>query len=230
MTTSASVDRLGTAATSKGMTNTGMSFRPSTQMSLGVLSCTSSNNLVPFLKSTYLKDYEKTYQTLDFGVAGRKGITLENKAIASSQKYRATIVQSYDATAKLLSRVRTSINSDVVDQYFTLDEGYKSGKQVMQNFKTSVDLLKIDIQSTRVACHQNLKEIEHHFPTEYDKLRFHLLKEVRNQADESWKLKEQLYHLKKERDSLVGEIQECGERILLLEKIVGYKLKNRILS
>lgn len=45
MSSSASVDRLATAATSKGLlTVTTQSFRPSTQMSLGLLSCTSSNN------------------------------------------------------------------------------------------------------------------------------------------------------------------------------------------
>ena len=55
------------------------------------------------LKSSYLVDFEKTYRTLDFGVAGRKGIVHENKAIEASQKYRQTIVKSYDATAKLLS-------------------------------------------------------------------------------------------------------------------------------
>lgn len=100
----------------------------------------------------------------------------------------------------------------------------------MTNFKTSVDLLKIDIKSTKVACHQNLKEIEHHFPSEYDKLTLHLNKEIRNQQDENWKLKEQLYGLKKERDSIIDEIQEYADRILLLEKIVGYKLKHKILS
>jgi hypothetical protein len=51
-------------------------------MSLGMLSCTSSNNLVPNLKSNYLASFDKTYSTLDFGVAGRKGIVMENKAIA----------------------------------------------------------------------------------------------------------------------------------------------------
>jgi hypothetical protein len=30
-----------------------------------------------------LKDYDKTYKTLDFGVSGRKGIS-ENKAIEAS--------------------------------------------------------------------------------------------------------------------------------------------------
>ena len=53
-------------------------------MSLGVLSCTSSNNPVMSLKSTYLKDFEKTYRTLEFGVAGRKGISVENKVIEAS--------------------------------------------------------------------------------------------------------------------------------------------------
>ena len=100
----------------------------------------------------------------------------------------------------------------------------------MVNFKTSVELLKIDIKSTKVACHQNLKEIEHHFPIEYDKLSLHLVKEIRNQQDENWKLKEQLYGLKKERDSLYTEVLECTDRISLLEKIVGYKLKHKLLS
>lgn len=63
----------------------------------------------------------------------------------------------------------------------------------MQNFKTGVDLLKIDIKSTKVACNQNLREIEHHFPSEYDKLHLHLSNMIRNQQDENWKLKEQLY-------------------------------------
>jgi hypothetical protein len=85
MSTSASVDRLGTAATTKMMMSaTQQSFRPMSQISNGLLSCTSSNNLVPNLKSTYLINYEKTYRTLDFGVAGRSGIVHENKAIAAS--------------------------------------------------------------------------------------------------------------------------------------------------
>jgi hypothetical protein len=33
------------------------------------------------LKSSYLTDYEKTYRSLDFGVAGRNGVVYENKAI-----------------------------------------------------------------------------------------------------------------------------------------------------
>jgi hypothetical protein len=65
-------------------------------MSTGLISCTSSSNLVHSLKSTYIVDYEKTYKTLDFGVAGRKGINYENKVIAQSQKYRESIVKSYD--------------------------------------------------------------------------------------------------------------------------------------
>lgn len=117
-----SVDRLATTGTTKGyMSSTAHSFRPMSQMSMGLLSCTSSNNLVPSVKSTYLGEFEKTYRTLDFGVAGRSGIVLENKAIAQSQKYRQSIVESYDATAKLLSRVRTAANSDVTDQYHTLE-------------------------------------------------------------------------------------------------------------
>lgn len=48
-------------------------------------------------------------------MSGRSGIIIENKAIEASQKYRQTIVKSYDATAKLLSRVRTSVNADIVD-------------------------------------------------------------------------------------------------------------------
>jgi hypothetical protein len=48
LTTSASLDRLGTAASTKGlMTMTGQSFRPPTQMSLGILSVTSSCNQIP---------------------------------------------------------------------------------------------------------------------------------------------------------------------------------------
>lgn len=100
----------------------------------------------------------------------------------------------------------------------------------MQNFKTGVDLLKIDMKSTKVACYQNLKEIERNFPTEYDKLNLHLVKEVRNQTDENWKLKEQLYQLKKERDDITDELLECAERISLLEKLVGYKLRGKMLS
>ena len=65
------------------MSSTGSSFRPNTQATLGILSCTSSNNQIPLLQSTYLRDYEKAYKTLDFGVAGRKGIS-ENKIIADS--------------------------------------------------------------------------------------------------------------------------------------------------
>jgi hypothetical protein len=84
LSTTMSVDRLAaTTASTKGfMSSTSMSFRPMTQMSLGLFSCTSSNNLVPSLKSSYLPDFEKTYRTLDFGVAGRNGIVHENKAIA----------------------------------------------------------------------------------------------------------------------------------------------------
>lgn len=51
-------------------------------------SCTTSNNPIKSLKSTYLVDYDKAYRTLDFGVAGRHGINIENKAINASQKYR----------------------------------------------------------------------------------------------------------------------------------------------
>ena len=70
-----SVDRIGTAASTKGiLSNTGTSFRPNTQMSINFLSMTSSMNNAPFLRSTYLPDYEKKYKTLDFGVEGRKGI------------------------------------------------------------------------------------------------------------------------------------------------------------
>lgn len=47
----------------------------------GLMSCTSSTNIINSLKSTYIGDYEKTYKTLDFGVAGRKGINNENKVI-----------------------------------------------------------------------------------------------------------------------------------------------------
>ncbi len=36
--------------------------------------------------------------------------------------------------------------------------------------------------------------------------------------------------MKKERDALVDEFAECADRILLLEKIVGYKLKHKMLS
>lgn len=53
-----------------------------------ILSITSSNNLVPTVKSNYLPNYDKTYKTLDFGVAGRTGIVYENKSIEASQKYR----------------------------------------------------------------------------------------------------------------------------------------------
>jgi uncharacterized protein YdcH (DUF465 family) len=74
-----------------------------------------------------------------------------------------------------------------------------------------------------VACHQNLKEIEHHFPNECDKLNLHLRKEIRNQEDENWNIKEQLYCLKKERDEIKDELLEYMERINLLEKVVGYK-------
>lgn len=97
LSTSASVDRLGTGMSMKRtMMTTTSSFRPTTQISLGILSLTSSINPTPTLKSTYLPDFEKTYRTLDFGVAGRKGIHYENKAIEASQKYRSTIVNSYE--------------------------------------------------------------------------------------------------------------------------------------
>ena len=56
-------------------------------------------------------------------------------------------------------------------------------------------------------------------------MRLHLAKEIRSQEDENWKLKEQLYGLKKERDELMEELGECCDRIALLEKIVGYKVK-----
>jgi len=36
--------------------------------------------------------------------------------------------------------------------------------------------------------------------------------------------------LKKERDDLKDEFDECMERIGLLEKVVGYKLRNKMLS
>jgi len=77
-------------------------------MSMGILSCTSSNNQIKNLKSTYLADFDKTYKTVEFGVAGRTGISYENKAIEASQRYRQNIVKSYDASAKLLSWVRPS--------------------------------------------------------------------------------------------------------------------------
>ena len=67
---------------------TGMSFRPGSTMSIGPISMTTSSNFAPMLKSTYLSDFEKTYRTLDFGVAGRKGINYQNKIIDASQKYR----------------------------------------------------------------------------------------------------------------------------------------------
>ena len=53
-------------------------------MSLNFLSMTSSINNAPHLRSTYLCDFDKTYKTLDFGVAGRDGIVYENKAIEAS--------------------------------------------------------------------------------------------------------------------------------------------------
>ena len=90
------------------------SLRPFTENKLSI---TSSNNLAPVVKSKYLPNYDKTYKTLDFGVAGRNGIVYENKSIEASQKYRQSIVKSYDETAKLLSRVRTAVNSDVIEQY-----------------------------------------------------------------------------------------------------------------
>lgn len=70
------MDRVATAATTKQMmVTTGSSFhRPNTQMSMNPLSMTSSMNNAPFLKSTYIWDFEKKYKTIDFGVEGRKGV------------------------------------------------------------------------------------------------------------------------------------------------------------
>lgn len=70
-----SLDRLGTAASTRGFMTTGFSFRPSTQMSFGVLSCTSSANPTPMLKSTYLPDYENHYRSLEFGIPGGSRFT-----------------------------------------------------------------------------------------------------------------------------------------------------------
>ena len=39
-----------------------------------------------------------------------------------------------------------------------------------------------------------------------------------------------MYCLKKERDGIQRELFECVERISLLEKVVGYKLKHKKLS
>lgn len=38
-----------------------------------------------------------------------------------------------------------------------------------------------------------------------------------------------MYGLKKDRDDIKNELSECCNRVLLLEKIVGYKLKNKII-
>ncbi len=39
-----------------------------------------------------------------------------------------------------------------------------------------------------------------------------------------------MYCLKKEKDTLSNELLECAERIALLEKVVGYKLRLKKLS
>lgn len=36
--------------------------------------------------------------------------------------------------------------------------------------------------------------------------------------------------MKKSRDDLLDELQECASRISLLEKVVGYKLRKKMLS
>jgi len=213
-------DRMMTTQGSGMFMSTRDSFRPMSQAS--GLSVTSSNNLVPNIRTQYLQDMSKTYRTLDFGVSGRNGLT-ESKTIANAQKHRQAILKSYDDTAKLLSRVRTPINADVCSQYSILEVsfcsfnffqgGYREAHHTLRDFKTAVDLLKIDMNKTQIVCHQNLREIEQHFPSEYDKLNFHIAKEVRNQQDENWKLKEQVFALKKERDGIFEELLECSEHI-----------------
>lgn len=61
-------------------------------------------------------------------------------------------------------------------------------------------------------------------------MNLHLVKEIRNQQDQNWTLKEQLYLMKKERDDIMDELMECAERISLLEKVAGYKLRGKMLS
>ena len=96
------------------------STRPQTNLSQQLLSCTSSVNIIPSLRSSYITDYEKTYKTLNFGVTGRRG-NFENRALEDAKKYRAQTLKSFDDTSKLLSTVRTPINADVCSLHSTID-------------------------------------------------------------------------------------------------------------
>ena len=95
------------------------------QPQLSVFSLTSSSSMsaIPTLRSTYLTDFDKTHKTLDFGVAGRTG-NIENRAIEDAKKYRASILKSYDATARLLSGIRTPINANICNLHETIEVSF----------------------------------------------------------------------------------------------------------